>query len=79
MAFTTSNPNHGMYKVSRVLQNGKHLCSIIPVSDFHHSIHLIPHFSKVAPAHWTSSNMLEQCDSFYVNPFSDRHAYMTII
>ena len=79
MAFTTSNPNHGMYKVSRVLQNGKHLCSIILVSDFRHSIHLIPHFSKVAPAHWTSSNMLKQCDSFYVNPFSDRHTYMTII
>ena len=78
-AFTTPNPNHGMYKVSRALRNGERLCSIIPVSDFRRSIHLIPRFGKVASAHSTSSNVLEQCDSFYVNPFSDRHAYMTII
>jgi hypothetical protein len=78
-AFTNPNPNHSMYKVLRALQNGERLCSIIPVSDFCHSIHLIPCFGKVAPVHWTSSNMLEQCDSFYVNPFSDRHTYMTII
>ena len=78
-AFTTPNPNHGMYKVSCALQNGEHLCSIIPVSDFRHSIHLIPRFGKVAPAHWMSSNVLEQYDSFYVNPFSDWHTYMTII
>ena len=76
--FSIPNTIHGMYKVSRAQQNGDPVCSIIPVSDIRHSVHLIPCFGKVVPVHWTSSNVLEECTSFYVNPFSDCHAYITI-
>ena len=27
---------------------------------------------------WTSENVLELCKKFYVSPWSDRHAYITI-
>ncbi|KAJ6447954.1 hypothetical protein C8R45DRAFT_1057423 [Mycena sanguinolenta] len=41
-------------------------------------IYLLPRFSPVAPLHWTSDNVLEQCSLFYVNCFSDCHVYTTV-
>lgn len=71
--------HHRLYQVKRAWINGDRLCSIVPVSDIRRSIHLIPRFGRIAPATWTSSNVLEQCDTFFVNAFTDRHAYMTIL
>ncbi|KAH7920917.1 hypothetical protein BV22DRAFT_1107450 [Leucogyrophana mollusca] len=70
--------NHGMYKVSRTIRNGERQSSIIPVVDIRRSIHLIPKFGQIAPREWTSSNVLDQCNTFFVNCFTDRHAYNTI-
>ncbi|KAF8838294.1 hypothetical protein BDN67DRAFT_1013214 [Paxillus ammoniavirescens] len=77
--FTVPERHHGLYKVTRSMQNGERIASVIPVSDVRRSIHLIPRFGRVAPLDWTSSNVLEQCDTFFVNSFTDRHAYMTIV
>ncbi|KAH7903903.1 hypothetical protein BJ138DRAFT_1019885, partial [Hygrophoropsis aurantiaca] len=74
----TPDTNHGMYKISRSLRNGERMASIIPVDIIRRSVHLIPKFGRVAPREWTSSNVLELCKTFYVNPFTDRHAYLTI-
>ncbi|KAH7919379.1 hypothetical protein BV22DRAFT_1023101, partial [Leucogyrophana mollusca] len=52
--------------------------SVVPVASLRRSIHLIPKFGPVAPREWTSSNVLEQCNTFFVNCFTDRHAYSTI-
>ncbi|KAG2096645.1 hypothetical protein BD769DRAFT_1631430 [Suillus cothurnatus] len=71
--------HHGLYKVSRLIRHGEHLASIIDVSDIRRSIHLIPNFGAVAPREWTSSTVLDCCSTFFVNSFSDRHAYLTII
>ncbi|KAJ7841714.1 hypothetical protein B0H14DRAFT_3086726 [Mycena olivaceomarginata] len=58
---------HLMYKLT-----------IIPLENIRRSVHLLPKFGAVAPAHWTSSNVLEECSAFYVNCFTDRHSYATI-
>ena len=58
--------------------DGQRLTSIIPVESFVWSIHLIPQFGRTAPRDWLSFTVLEQCDTFYVNPFSDRDVFMTI-
>ncbi|KAG2124976.1 hypothetical protein BD769DRAFT_1358534, partial [Suillus cothurnatus] len=71
--------HHGLYKVSRLIRHGERLASIIDVSDIRRSIHLIPNFGAVAPCEWTSSTVLDCCSTFFVNSFSDRHAYLTII
>ncbi|KIJ67367.1 hypothetical protein HYDPIDRAFT_84908 [Hydnomerulius pinastri MD-312] len=71
-------PNHGMYKVTRSIVNGARMAGIVPVSNIRRSIHLIPKFGAVAPRDWTSSNVLERCNTFFVNSFTDRHAYRTI-
>ncbi|KAJ7805230.1 hypothetical protein B0H14DRAFT_3091624 [Mycena olivaceomarginata] len=69
---------HLMYKLTRSLKDGERLASIIPLENIRRSVHLLPKFGAVAPAHWTSSNVLEECSAFYVNCFTDRHSYATI-
>jgi len=70
--------NHLMYRVSRSTRHGQRLASIIPVELFLRSVHLIPRFGHTAPREWSSFTVLEQCSSFYVNPFSDRDIFLTI-
>ncbi|KAJ7212297.1 hypothetical protein GGX14DRAFT_534532 [Mycena pura] len=68
-------PNHGMYHINR---RPEHITSIIPVEKIRRSVHLYPEFGAVAPRDWTSANVLEYCMQFYVSPWSDRHAYVTL-
>ncbi|KAI9433522.1 hypothetical protein H4582DRAFT_1819834 [Lactarius indigo] len=68
--------NSGLHKISRCfLPDGTKPASIIPVINIFRSVHLYPKFGRVAPASWTSSNVLEMCKTFYLNPFTDRHLY----
>ena len=68
-----------MYKVTRLLKDGKRVASIIPVSTIYRSVHLVPKFGDLdATDEWTSSNVLDECSTFYVNSFTDRHTYITL-
>ncbi|KAJ7137196.1 hypothetical protein C8R44DRAFT_828619 [Mycena epipterygia] len=71
-------PDHLMYKINRSLKNGDRISSIIPAANIRRSVHLIPKFGPVAPPEWTSSNVLDECPSFFVNSLSDRHVYATL-
>jgi len=70
--------NHKMFKTMRLFRDGHRVASIIPISRIRRSVHLFPKFGQTAPRHWTSTAVLEQCDTFYINPLSDRHSYVTI-
>lgn len=75
----TPDPNHLMYKVSRcILDDGSYLASIIPVANIFQSVHLLPKFGRAAPRDWSSSNVLEQCKTFFANSFTDKHMYRTL-
>ncbi|KAI1782635.1 hypothetical protein LXA43DRAFT_977455 [Ganoderma leucocontextum] len=74
--FTTPDPDHGMYKISRALTRDKERhASIIPIDSLERSCHLFPDFGPAAPRNWTSSTVLDECKTFFVNPFVDRNTY----
>ncbi|KAG2145304.1 uncharacterized protein EDB93DRAFT_1241163 [Suillus bovinus] len=75
---STPDPRHGMYKITCLVHSGEKVASIIPVSNIVHSIHLIPKFGPVAPCHWRSNNVLEECDTFFVNCYIDWHSFVTL-
>ncbi|KAJ7302587.1 hypothetical protein DFH08DRAFT_918911 [Mycena albidolilacea] len=56
---------HSMYKVSRSIKNGDCLASIIP-------------FGPVAPVSCKSHTVLDECPTFFANPWTDRHVYATL-
>jgi len=65
-----------MYKVSRLTHGGRRRATIIPVDSIVGSVHLIPRFGPATPQDWNSFSVLEQCNTFYVNSFSDRDNYL---
>jgi hypothetical protein len=75
-----TDPHLKMYKLSRVITNGKRLASIVPVSLIQRSVHLFPKWGRNAAgiATWSSETVLEQCDVFYLNSFKDRHTYYNV-
>ena len=76
--FQRADLNHGMYKVQRNLRDGAQVSTIVPLSAIRRSIQLYPDFGSSAPADWKSSNVLDVCPRFFVNPFTDRHTHGTI-
>jgi len=75
---TTPDRNHGLYKVSRSLSQGRRRAGIISVDTIVSSIHLFPRLIPGAspPEDLTSFSVLEHCQSFYINPFSDRDIFL---
>ena len=75
------DPHLKMYKVSRsITADRERLASIVPVSLIQRSVHLFPKWGRNTEgiASWTSENVLEKCDIFYVNSFKDRHTYYNV-
>lgn len=68
--------NHLMYKVTRLTHCGRRRAAVIPVESIIGSVHLLPQFGPITTPSWNSFSVLDQCNSFYVNPFSDRHNYL---
>ncbi len=72
------SPHHGMYKIKRSYESttGFRLAEIIPVDRIKCSVQLFPQFgSDPVPSEWTSDNVLEECSSFYTNPFTSDCTY----
>ncbi|KAG1795347.1 uncharacterized protein HD556DRAFT_1235605, partial [Suillus plorans] len=67
--------HHGLYKVSRSLLGGAKLASIVPLSKIVWSAHLLPNFGAVVPREWSSDTVLDDCNTFWLNPYLDRYTF----
>jgi Plavaka transposase len=65
-----------MYKISRMFHGGMQRASIIPVEMILCSVHLFPWFGQNIPQNWDSYTVLEECQHFYINPFSNMNNYL---
>ncbi len=72
----TPGPNHCLYRVTRLTHHGRRRASVIPVESILRSVHLFPVFGQRTPQEWNTFSILELCNAFYINPFSDRDNYM---
>ena len=73
-------PRHLFYEISRASYQGHRVASIIPLSNIKRSLHLFPKFGQHSVNRdYQSSTILEDFNTFYVNCFSDRHAFHTIV
>lgn len=71
---------HGLFTVRRAYWDGMRAATIVPLFNIRRSVHLIPKFgSEPIDRAIKAEDVLEKYDVFYVNSFSDRHAYHTII
>ncbi|KIL54913.1 hypothetical protein M378DRAFT_91716, partial [Amanita muscaria Koide BX008] len=68
--------NTGMFKVTRSFVGTSRLSEVIPVSNIVQSIHLFPLHGPAIPREWKSSTVLELCNTFLVNQFTDRRTYL---
>ena len=71
-----SNRWHGLKTVERTIRDDERLVSIIPIKHIKRSVSLIPAFGPHLNPSWTSDNVLEFCKKFYLNSYSDKHAYV---
>ena len=69
-----------MFKISPLKDSdGSRLCSGIPLSEVQGSVHLFPRFGAVAPVNWMSSNVLDECTTFFLNDFTNRDLFRCIM
>jgi hypothetical protein len=68
-------PDHQLFKITRPLDAHQRQASIIPVTRIQRSVHLIPMFGPRVPQSWASDNVMDKCETFFVNCFSDKDIY----
>ena len=73
------NQNHLLYKIKPMKDaDGTHIASVIPLKNIRRSAHLFPKFGSFAPQDWTCSTVVDLCDTFFVNTFTDMHFFRVI-
>lgn len=88
-AASRRDANHRMYAVSRSMHKPLGVgrassgvtvreASIIEVDTIRRSCHLFPKFGLRANRAWTSSNVLDRCETFLLNNWTDHHTYQTV-
>lgn len=75
-------PRDGMmYKIkkAKTADNKRMKAAIIPLNNIRQSCMLFPYFGlDTVPIEWTSNNVLDKAEAFYINNWASKYAYQTI-
>ena len=74
---TAPEGDSGLYKISRMVRNGRRIASVIPVESILYSVHLFPRFGQDTGA-WNTFTALELSHTFYINSFTNRDIYLLL-
>jgi hypothetical protein len=74
----TPDNNSRLYKVSRLTQNGQRVASMIPIDYIYSGIHLFPCFGQDTLS-WNTFSVLELCQHFYINPFTNCDTFLVFL
>ncbi|KAI0819422.1 hypothetical protein BC628DRAFT_1423760 [Trametes gibbosa] len=74
---SSPDANLCMYKIKRLMGEAR-LASVLPVTLIERSVHLLPKWGGNVPDSWTTENVLDECLTFFVNPFKDAHTYYNL-
>ncbi|KAH9913802.1 uncharacterized protein BXZ73DRAFT_55309 [Epithele typhae] len=76
--FREPDPITGMFRVSVSTHHRRHRSSIIPITSIVRSCHLIPVWGRSVDPTWTTDNVLDKCQKFYVNPYLRHHDFILL-
>jgi hypothetical protein len=71
--------DHQLYLVAHRKKDGEQETGIIHLDQIMQQCQLYPKFRPKLDHQWKSHSVLEQCDSFFLNPFADLLFYQSII
>ncbi|OBZ77534.1 hypothetical protein A0H81_01917, partial [Grifola frondosa] len=71
-------PHSKLYKVARSFSGMTRRAVVMPLTTIFRSCHLMPDWGGVADKTWSADTILEECEMFYLNPFSDHHMYIFV-
>lgn len=78
---SAANSDSLMYTVSNMPLRPDGICvgQVIPLTHIRQSCQLIPHFGTSSPREtWTSDNILDMVDRFYLNNWASLYTYQTL-
>ncbi|KAH7907715.1 hypothetical protein BJ138DRAFT_1014064 [Hygrophoropsis aurantiaca] len=76
--FSSPDSTSGLYSISRSTRMHQPYAEIIEVTRLVRGCHLIPKFGRHIINTWTSVNVGDICDSFFVNPYIDIHTFCAL-
>ncbi|KAL0572146.1 hypothetical protein V5O48_009824 [Marasmius crinis-equi] len=71
-------PYSHLYKLKKEYRGEHPLVSVLPLNLVKHSVHLYPRWDMAKLADWESDTVLDQCDTFYLNPYKDLRTYFVL-
>ena len=66
----------GMYRVRRCFLGLKPVSMVVPLSHVWRSCHLVPDFADRSVHR--STNMIDVCNTFFINPYIDSHVFRVL-
>lgn len=68
----------GLYSVSKSYSDGARKTLVVPLTRIFRSCHLLPKCGRQIDHTWTSETVLDQCEHWTLNAFSDHHMYLSV-